>query len=82
MSYTEKRHARDFVRKNNYKHIRRKELILMSWGDNVVQEVTKGEVHRLSKGKVHCSCPMCQEKTRIQGWKHSDAVKLSKGYDF
>ena len=42
-----------------------------------------GEKHRLSKGKVHCSCPMCAQKTKNIGYSHSDKIKLSKvSYDF
>lgn len=32
----------------------------------------------LSKGKIHCSCGMCQVKTRIYGWKRSDQQKIDK----
>lgn len=35
----------------------------------------------LDKGKVHCSCGMCAEKTRKVGWKHSDKRKLEKETD-
>lgn len=29
-----------------------------------------------SKGKIHCSCPMCSTKTRKNGYKISDKRKL------
>lgn len=38
--------------------------------------------HRLSKGKIHCSCPMCAAKTNarrgtyVHGWKAADKRKL------
>lgn len=35
----------------------------------------------LDKGKIHCSCGMCAEKTRNVGWKHSDKRKLEKEND-
>lgn len=35
--------------------------------------------HRLSKGKIHCSCPLCSEKTKTRGWKTSDRRKIEKG---
>lgn len=31
---------------------------------------------QLTKGKIHCSCPMCAVKTKTDGWKHSDMQKL------
>lgn len=40
---------------------------------------------KLSKGKIHCSCPMCSAKTKhyankpnrsVQSWKHTDRQKL------
>jgi hypothetical protein len=34
-------------------------------------------VGKLLKGKVHCSCPMCATKTKINGWKASDLRKLN-----
>ncbi|SFJ45828.1 hypothetical protein [Thermoflavimicrobium dichotomicum] len=33
---------------------------------------------RLNKGKIHCSCSMCQVKTWKDGWKKSDRVQLEK----
>lgn len=41
-------------------------------------------VGKLTKGKVHCSCPMCAAKTNLKsgvitsGWTHSDKKKLEK----
>lgn len=40
---------------------------------------------KLSKGKIHCSCPLCSAKTKryanirnrsVQSWKHTDRQKL------
>lgn len=38
-----------------------------------------GERNRLSKAKIHCSCPMCSYKTKTHGWKHSDLRKIEAG---
>lgn len=93
MSYTEKRHDKAKKRKNDEKHIKRKENIIKnvydaSFGtfhydkDSTYNAYTyNGEqIHRLSKNKIHCSCPMCTEKTKNIGWKHGDKVKFDK-YD-
>ena len=32
--------------------------------------------HRLSKNKVHCSCPMCSAKSGRNGYKISDLKKF------
>ena len=33
-------------------------------------------LHEYSKGKIHCSCPMCSAKTRRNGYKISDLRKI------
>ena len=43
-----------------------------SWYDAVFA----GKEHRLSKEKVHCSCPICSAKTNRNGYKISDLKKL------
>ena len=46
-------------------------------------------LHQYSKNKIHCSCPMCTQKTNNRGrhkyygkgsknWKHSDLVKINR----
>ena len=80
MSYTEKRHDRAVCRKNDYRIIERKKRILESYSKEVLEGWTNNQFHRLAKGKIHCSCPMCRSKTRERGWKHSDQVKLAKGW--
>lgn len=32
--------------------------------------------HRLSKNKVHCSCPLCSVKSKRNGYKISDLKKF------
>lgn len=39
------------------------------------------ETGRLSKNKVHCSCPLCSVKTRKNGYTHSDKKKMLRGLD-
>lgn len=76
-----------------YIHIKRKEKTLRNvydagYGDCKNNEklgsyygYTKGQSHRLSKDKIHCSCPMCREKTKERGWKHADVVNMMKGQE-
>ena len=46
-------------------------------------------LHQYSKNKIHCSCPMCTQKTNNRGrnkwygkgcknWKHSDLIKIGR----
>lgn len=63
--------------KNDYKHIARKRNILEHvYSDGALDGFTKGQTHRLSKGKVHCSCPMCSAKTKTHGRKHSEELRV------
>lgn len=80
MSYMVKRHDRAVSRKNDYRVIERKRRILKGY-KGAFEGFTNEEIHRLAKGKIHCSCPMCSSKTKTHGWKHSDKVKLSKGQE-
>lgn len=49
--------------------------------EDMKQNSNWNKQHKLSKHKVHCSCPMCSTKTKRDGYKHSDKVKLEKGDD-
>lgn len=92
MSYTQKRHSRTQNRANTYKYIKRRIHILNNSYDGVRPNIgdcsalngftNGGEWHRLDKAKLHCSCPMCRQKTKEIGWKHSDKVKLAKGGEY
>ena len=75
----EKRHY-DWV-----KAIRKKKLS-DSWmeGDHYYNNL-----HEYSKNKIHCSCPICSNKTNNKGrkkyygigrknWKHSDLIKVER----
>lgn len=66
-------------------HIRKKKRILRDvWQVNAWEKsrlkIWK-QPHRLSKQKVHCSCPMCTSKVSNLGWKHSDKQHLAQGWD-
>lgn len=70
--------TKQYQRFQTEKHIRRKEHIIRDvycerdncWTNNGKQR------HRLDKGKIHCSCPMCAMKIKNLGFKHSDKKKL------
>lgn len=36
---------------------------------------------RYSKGKIHCSCPLCSSKSKDRNWKHSDKQKIESAED-
>lgn len=78
-------HSHEYKIRKTDVHIRRKRFIIKNaWGlpDEMLDEYKQlTQCHRLSKGKVHCSCSMCQCKKRNRGWKHSDKVKLEKGWE-
>lgn len=65
-------------RKNDYKHIARKCKILKEvYKDANLVDSLKHQLHRLSKAKVHCSCPICAAKVKTQGYSHSDQKKIA-----
>ena len=79
--------TRDYTRKMMFKKaIRKKRLAeTHSWNRDFPWY---NNLHEYSKNKIHCSCPMCSEKTRNKGrrvkgpiwaksinYKHSDLVK-------
>lgn len=79
---------RNYVRRMRAKHIKRKK--------NIVKNIYRWDHYyphdgQYSKGKIHCSCPMCNQKTRHRrgyyvwgctkgkkNWKHSDYIKVIK----
>ena len=72
------KHTKTYKRFKTQVHISRKDC----WGlssDFIPNVLT--QPHRLSKGKVHCSCPMCSRKTRKNGWKYRDKVNREKGFE-
>lgn len=77
------KHNNAYKRFKTQVHISRKKRIVKDcWGlspDFIPNVLT--QPHRLSKGKVHCSCPMCSQKTRKNGWKYRDKVNREKGLE-
>lgn len=77
------KHNKTYKRFKTQVHISRKKRIVKDcWGlspDFVPNVLT--QPHRLSKGKVHCSCLMCTQKTRKNGWKYRDKVNRAKGLE-
>lgn len=70
-------HGKAYHRHYTKIHIHRKVEILrhfMLGPDDLCRELK--QPHRLAKGKVHCSCPLCSEKTKTLGWKHSDKKRI------
>lgn len=58
-------HSRSQTRYNRTKKINRKMRILKGIGGNEnVDAWTGGGYGRLSKNKIHCSCPLCRSKTQ------------------
>ena len=55
---------RSYHRRQRMRAIHRKEGILKRiGGEEYVRAWTGGDPGRLAKGKIHCSCPMCREKS-------------------
>lgn len=77
------KHNKTYKRFKTQVHISRKKRIVKDcWGlsPDFIPNVLI-QPHRLSKGKVHCSCPMCSQKTRKNGWKYRDKVNREKGLE-
>lgn len=80
---------KNYYRKMRAKHIRRKKKIT----DSICYNGWGYEYDGMyDKGKIHCSCPSCSQKTNNKGkhrlkhgnyapsknWKHSDLQKIQK----
>ena len=63
--------TRDYLRFQRKQHINRKIGILRRYGDLALVDWLRDCPGRLSKGKIHCSCPMCREKS-YDDWSVSD----------
>lgn len=72
-----------YKKHKDYVHMKRKYNILKyvyRMDDKDIQNnICWGPIHKLSKNKVHCSCPMCQRKTSKLGMKHADSINYDKG---
>lgn len=80
MSSSVLRHSMAYKRHQDFVHIERKKKIIRSVYIDSKEEIENLKImkqsHRLSKAKVHCSCPMCTSKVSNLGWKHVDKKKL------
>lgn len=66
-------------RHNDWKKIHKKANIIKHVfvdGEEWFEGFWEHQQHRLSKEKVHCSCPICSAKTKDRGYKASDLRKL------
>ena len=60
-------------RKNNFSKIRkRKQIVNDIYNDGWCYK----HDNQYSKGKIHCSCPLCTAKTKGGNYKHSDRQKI------
>jgi len=80
--------TRALRRYNNIRKALRKRQIV----DNCYILYSSGyynNLHQYSKNKIHCSCPMCTQKTNNRGrnkwygkgsknWKHSDLIQITR----
>lgn len=75
--------TRDYYRKMRAKHIKRKKRIVSHYATFRVLDGFEYYNHdgKYSKGKIHCSCPMCKEKAyygkhrpSIQERRHSEKI--------
>lgn len=77
-----KNRTKAYYRHHRWRSIRRKyEIRKQLWGKEAVDEYYSKDGHSgvalgtLSKGKIHCSCPMCRSKSK-DGWSHRDRKKI------
>lgn len=67
----ERRHN-DWVKIHKKAHIIKDVWEDEDWYENFWEK----QMHRLSKNKIHCSCPMCSAKTKTNGYSISDLKKI------
>lgn len=53
---------------------RKRKMLLRYGGYEYIEAWTQGKLGKLSKGKIHCSCPMCRRKSYDEP-KHRDVVR-------
>lgn len=69
--------SREYYRYHRIRVICRKAAILRLWGGQEEADAwTHGQRGRLSKGKIHCSCPMCRRKSYDE-LSHREAKAIS-----
>ena len=69
---------RAYYRYQRNKHIGRKIHILKGYGEWRMDGWMREQPGRLAKGKIHCSCPMCREKS-YDDWSQSDKRSILSG---
>ena len=76
-------------RHNDKKKALRKRYITQVKYHSIYDSEYYDNLHQYSKNKIHCSCPMCTQKTNNRGrakwyglgsknWKHSDLIKINR----
>lgn len=70
-----KNRTKPYQRHQRRRVIEKKKRIYLSFWKND-KEYMKPEGH-FGKGKVHCSCPCCSEKTRVWGYKKNELAKIN-----
>lgn len=72
MKEQKSKRGRAFTRHQRYRVIARKKKIVKQ-GYWYVPDAQYG---RLAKGKIHCSCPICSQKTRMWGYPKSQQAVI------
>ncbi|MFJ7935800.1 hypothetical protein [Sporosarcina sp. NPDC096371] len=67
-----KNRSRSYYRHHRNRVIQRKLKIARRLGWHVQ------DIGRFAKGKVHCSCWMCSQKTKRDGYPHSQVIQLER----
>ena len=83
--------TRALRRHNDKKKALRKRYITLNayYSYSIDMQEYYDNLHQYSKNKIHCSCPMCTQKTNNRGrrkwygkgsknWKHSDLIKINR----
>ena len=80
--------GKGYLRRERAKHIKRRKSLV----EQLCYHQAPTFDGMLSKGKIHCSCPLCTTKSKNKGkrrymkknyapnynWKHSDKIKIDK----
>lgn len=72
--------SRDYYRYQRERAMERKYKIrVMQWGSQTAYRLvgSRPDVYgQLNKGKIHCGCGLCTEKSKVHGYKKQDLSKL------
>lgn len=73
--------SRDYYRYQRERAIERKYKIrIMQWGSQDAYKYVRSRPNiygQLNKGKVHCGCGLCTEKSKVHGYKKQDLAKIN-----